>query len=442
MIRSVNFCLDYTKFSRTKPITFSPGIHIIYGESGSGKTHLIRSLANLNSTHNGHFKVVESNVPKAIQIVFQNPENQILSHKLSLELSFGLESNFFDTHFLQTKYKKIKSNLAFIKDWNRHPSTLSGGEMEMLNLVTAFSMNPELVLIDDGLSFMNADIKSYWVKWMQQKINKEMTILWFTSDISDFSYSNSNWVISLSDFAQVNNLKKRKNYNVSSLKGGMSLKIKNLSFQYEKSTSLIKNWNVDMNSARSIGLAGKNGIGKTTLAQLFTGLLEPTNGSISLLVNNQNPTIAMLDQFPERILGPNSLDSFIQKLIKKEKLNKRLVNKCINQLNSHQINWEIIKTQSSLDIPWSTIRMSLIIILSHCNYDLLILDEPTFGFGWEQKEILSQLLCEVLIQKHVILISHDIPFFIAHCDQIYDLDNQSLINNKNIQTNVDKTKNY
>ncbi|MBT4784506.1 MAG: ATP-binding cassette domain-containing protein [Candidatus Marinimicrobia bacterium] len=277
---------------------------------------------------------------------------------------------------------------------------------------------------------------------MQQKINKEMTILWFTSDISDFSYSNSNWVISLSDFAQVNNFKKRKNYNVSSLKGGMSLKIKNLSFQYEKSTSLIKNWNVDMNSARSIGLAGKNGIGKTTLAQLFTGLLEPTNGSISLLVNNQNPTIAMLDQFPERILGPNSLDSFIQKLIKKEKLNKRLVNKCINQLNSHQINWEIIKTQSALDIPWSTLRMSLIIILSHCNYDLLILDEPTFGFGWEQKEILSQLLCEVLVQKHVILISHDIPFFIAHCDQIYDLDNQSLINNKNIQTNVDKTKNY
>ena len=197
-----------------------------------------------------------------------------------------------------------------------------------------------------------------------------------------------------------------------------------------------------MNNVRSIGLAGKNGIGKTTLAQLFTGLLEPTNGSISLLVNNQNPTIAMLDQFPERILGPNSLESFIQKLIKKEKLNKRLVNKCINQLNSHQINWEIIKTQSALDIPWSTLRVSLIIILSHCNYDLLILDEPTFGFGWEQKEILSQLLCEVLVQKHVILISHDIPFFIAHCDQIYDLDNQSLINNKNIQTNVDKTKNY
>jgi energy-coupling factor transport system ATP-binding protein len=441
MISSVNFCLDYTKFPQTKPISFAPGIHIIYGESGSGKTHLIRSLAKLKTTHNGHFKVVETNVPKEIQIVFQNPENQILSHKLSLELSFGFESNSYDTQFLQTNYKKIKSNLDFIKDWDRHPSTLSGGEMEMLNLVTAFSMNPGLVLIDDGLSFMNSDIKTNWVKWMQKKINKEKIVLWFTSDILDFSYSDSNWVISLSDFVQVNNFKKKNNYNVSSTKGTMSLQINNLSFYYDKNASLINNWNVDINNTRSIGLSGKNGIGKTTLAQLFTGLLEPTNGSFSLLVNNKKPTIAILDQFPERILGPNSLESFINKLIKNKKLNKRLVNKCINQLNSHQINWEIIKTQSSLDIPWSTLRMALIIILTHCNYDILILDEPTFGFGWEQKETLSKLICEVLVNKHVILISHDMPFFMAHCDQIYDLDKQSLIN-KNIQTNDDKIKNY
>ena len=80
--------------------------------------------------------------------------------------------------------------------------------------------------------------------------------------------------------------------------------------------------------------------------------------------------------------------------------------------------------------------MSLIIILSHCNYDLLILDEPTFGFGWEQKEVLSKLFRETLIQKHLILISHDMSFFMAHCDQIYDLDNQSIINNKNILINA------
>ena len=160
------------------------------------------------------------------------------------------------------------------------------------------------------------------------------------------------------------------------------------------------------------------------------------NGSISILIDGIKPSIALLDQFPERILGPNSLDSFISLLVKEEKLHPRLVKKCIKQLNSHQINWEIIKNESALDIPWSTLRMSLIIILSHCNYDLLILDEPTFGFGWEQKKVLSKLFRETLTQKHLILISHDMPFFMAHCDQIYDLDNQSIINNKNILINA------
>ena len=436
MINPVNFSLDYKKFPKTKPISMPSGLNIIYGESGSGKTNLIRSLVNLNTFNNDFFKVVDLNIPESFQIVFQNPENQILSHKLSLELSFGLESSFNDTILLQKKIKKIKSNLTFINDWDRHPATLSGGEMEMLNLVTAFSMKPELILIDDGLSFMNADIKSTWVKWMKKEIMNQKTILWFTSDISDFVYSKSNWVISLSDFVQVNNIEINNNYSFSSRKGNMSLNVENLSFYFDKKTPLIENWNSNINSARSIGLAGKNGIGKTTLSQLLTGTLKPSNGSIKILIDGVKPSIALLDQFPERILGPNSLDSFVSLLVKEEKLHPRLVNKCIKQLNSHQINWEIIKNESALDIPWSTLRMSLIIILSHCNYDLLILDEPTFGFGWEQKEVLSKLFRETLTQKHLILISHDMPFFMAHCDQIYDLDNQSIINNKNILINA------
>ena len=436
MINPVNFSLDYKKFPKTKPISMPSGLNIIYGESGSGKTHLIRSLVNLNTFNNDFFKVVDLNIPESFQIVFQNPENQILSHKLSLELSFGLESSFNDTILLQKKIKKIKSNLTFINDWDRHPSTLSGGEMEMLNLVTAFSMKPELILIDDGLSFMNADIKSTWVKWMKKEIMNQKTILWFTSDISDFVYSKSNWVISLSDFVQVNNIEINNNYSFSSRKGNMSLNVENLSFYFDKKTPLIENWNSNITSARSIGLAGKNGIGKTTLSQLLTGTLKPSNGSIKILIDGVKPSIALLDQFPERILGPNSLDSFVSLLVKEEKLHPRLVKKCIKQLNSHQINWEIIKNESALDIPWSTLRMSLIIILSHCNYDLLILDEPTFGFGWEQKEVLSKLFRETLTQKHLILISHDMPFFMAHCDQIYDLDNQSIINNKNILINA------
>jgi energy-coupling factor transport system ATP-binding protein len=80
--------------------------------------------------------------------------------------------------------------------------------------------------------------------------------------------------------------------------------------------------------------------------------------------------------------------------------------------------------------------MALIIILAHCDYDVLILDEPTFGLGWNQKLILSQFFKEMLTQKHLILISHDKQFVSAHCDFIYDVDSLSIMHNQHVLTNV------
>ena len=436
MTKMVSFQLDFHKFSKTKRIELSPGLHIVYGESGSGKSHLIRSLGKVNHSKKSHFKVIDINIPKSFQIIFQNPENQILSHTLSLELAFGLESNSIDTFFLQENLKKLQSNLPFIKNWDRHPSSLSGGEMEMLNLVSIFSTNPELVMIDDGLSFLNLQAKLKWVEWMRKKISNNKTIIWFTSDPSDMIFGDSKWKLTLSDLKYEKNLPEIINYKYSRSNGDLSIKVENLSFKYNnEDLPIINNWNCSIDHARIIGLTGKNGVGKTTLSHLITGLYKPASGLISLLINGKKPSIAILDQFPEKMLGHNSLSSFFSLLIKNKRLNPSLVNKCINQLKSNQINWEIIKDESSLDIPWSTLRMSFIIILSHCNYDLLILDEPTFGFGQDQKVILSKFFHEILAQKHLILISHDLPFFMAHCDKIYDLDNQSIINNQYVLTN-------
>ena len=80
--------------------------------------------------------------------------------------------------------------------------------------------------------------------------------------------------------------------------------------------------------------------------------------------------------------------------------------------------------------------MALIIILSHCNYDLLILDEPTFGMGFEQKKQLSKYLKEIMSQKHLILISHDISFIDSHCDHVYDLDKKTIYQNEKVLVNA------
>ena len=138
MIEPISFCLNFHKFGKSDLIQLSPGLHVIYGESGCGKSHFIRSLACISSYQDGNFLLTDITVPESIQIVFQNPDNQILSHTLLSELTFAPECLSTDTYTLQKQLKILKSDLPFVDDWNRHPASLSGGEMEMLNLVTAF----------------------------------------------------------------------------------------------------------------------------------------------------------------------------------------------------------------------------------------------------------------------------------------------------------------
>jgi ATPase subunit of ABC transporter with duplicated ATPase domains len=95
-------------------------------------------------------------------------------------------------------------------------------------------------------------------------------------------------------------------------------------------------------------------------------------------------------------------------------------------MERNQIKWDLIKNKSSYDIPWSMLRIALIIILTHCEFDLLILDEPTFGLGWTQKVNLLQYLQRYLKQKHIIVISHDVEFVQSICNVVLSLDDDSV----------------
>ncbi|MAP70610.1 MAG: hypothetical protein CMF81_01880 [Candidatus Marinimicrobia bacterium] len=438
MTKPLSFSITYEKFGDSKKIKIPNGFHVVYGESGSGKTQFIKSLAGLKIANYQNFSIHSVSAPELVQIVFQNPETQILSHTIESELAFGLECQTTNSTILQNLLEKLKSQLPFVDNWQRHPASLSGGQMEMLNIVTALSTKPELLLIDDGLSYLNQNLKEYWINFIKREISSSCTVIWFTSDYNDLTFGDISWMLSLSDFSKISSLPfENLSYSYKHLRGRLRLVIDNISFAYEHSHSpVIKNWSCDINQARSIGLIGENGKGKTTLSKLITKILSLQSGFIDISIDGNRPSIAMLDQFPERMIGPESLENFISELITNEKLNPHLMKMCINKLKSSQINWDIIKNESTINIPWSTLRMAIIIILSYCNYDVLILDEPTFGMGIKQKVLLSKFLKEVISNKYLILISHDVYFIESHCDHIYDLEQQVVSFNDRVIINA------
>ena len=437
MTNGFSFDISFEKFNEKIKVNLSKGINVFYGESGSGKTELINTLLSKEKIKSNNYTVTNKNISEYIQLVFQNPENQVICPNLLSEVSFGLESQA-QSDSLKSELSKIQSYLPFVDNWLRHPNTLSGGEMEILNIVTAFTSRSDTVFIDDGLSYLNASIKKKWVKWINQKYGNKKTILWFTSDYTDLNYGNSKWELTLSSLKKIDKPPSFSNYNHSHSKGSLSVKTKNLNFEFiDSKKTIIDNLNIELSKSRSLGIIGKNGCGKTTFVQLLTSAMKPSKGSIKVCISNSSPDVAVLNQFPERMLGPNTIEHLLQKLIDNDKFDPLLVKSFVNKLKSHQINWNTIKNKKAFDLSWSVVRIVLVVILSLSNFNLIILDEPTFGLGFQQKIKLSQILKSILVNKHLILVSHDIEFIQSHCDQFIDFDSKKILQNNKVLSDAE-----
>ena len=66
-----------------------------------------------------------------------------------------------------------------------------------------------------------------------------------------------------------------------------NIKIKNLSFSYEKNLPLIlKDLEIEIKKGENIGIIGASGVGKTTFLDVLLGLLKPQNGTVTF--NNKS----------------------------------------------------------------------------------------------------------------------------------------------------------
>ena len=433
MTNILNFHIQFPKFSQDYKTSFSTGLHVIFGESGVGKSTFFQKLCGMD-TDAGNFDLKIHEKPTRTIPVFQNPENQIVSSTLDGELAFSPECVFSDPSQVAYLVDGIKDTLNFIEDGTRHPVTLSGGEKELLNLATALSVKPGLIVIDDGLSFLNSKAKKIQVKSLSNYTKDTGSIIiWLTSDISDLKFGDTVWELTLNSFTEVNKSIPMPNYQHNNHPAGkLHLIADHLTYFYDHKRIIINDLSIENLETRCFGIIGANGSGKTTIAGIISGMLPDYLGEFQIDIDGESPTIGYLNQFPEKMLGTVSLGEFILDLQHFGKLNPLVVNQALNMMNEHQINWSIIEHQPAVDVQWTALRLAMIILLGCSNYELIILDEPTFGLGWRQKQTLARFINKILNKKHCIIISHDEQFIHSLCDKVLELDSKSLIQNSGL----------
>jgi energy-coupling factor transport system ATP-binding protein len=419
---SVSLQFNKSPNQQSQDCHFLSGLHVIYGESGSGKSELINILADKKINKSPLFTLNDKNSNVDINVILQNPDLQIISNTIENELAFSLECNSNDTKYIRHQLEEAKNKLLFSVNTVRHPVTLSGGEKELLNISTTLLLSTGMILIDDALSFLSDQLKIKVVEQFRSKKHKENVIIWFTSDENDLKYGDTKWQLTSAELFKIKSLQLMELPKAKLQKGEISLVIERLNFHYDNKNPIFDDFSESLNNFRCLGIIGNNGSGKSTLASLLLKIEKPVSGSTNLnYTKSDNIEIGYLDQFPEKLLGIMTLEEFVRLLMSNGKLDSQHLSKIDDMLRFNNIVWEDIKDILALDLSWTTLRLALIIILSNCNYDLLILDEPTFGMGSQQKLNIQSQFIRYLQEKHLILISHDHRFIGSICDSIIKL---------------------
>jgi energy-coupling factor transport system ATP-binding protein len=332
---------------------------LILGQSGSGKSTLALNLVGIypdyfggrnqgriliNHPEKGLINRRELQPGERFQLVnmlFQNPEDQIVTLSVEEEVAFALENYLMDPADINPRIDRALDLVGLQGFRERSTLKLSGGEKQRVALAAMLAMEPKVLILDEPTSNLDPvgtsevlaaidrvrervditllviehevdavfdlvdrvmlvdekavhgpyeprmflerhglDVRDHLGLWIPQSVEVALELRKSGMSIPRIPLTGNELVEALAPDGPLSAVQAAKDEAVASAPSSEPvIEVKDLSFSYGEG-DVLRGLNLQVYANELLAIVGQNGSGKSTLAQLFNGILTPTAGQV------------------------------------------------------------------------------------------------------------------------------------------------------------------
>lgn len=197
---------------------------------------------------------------------------------------------------------------------------------------------------------------------------------------------------------------------------------KDIHYTYPSGTEALKGVTLNICDKEFVAIMGENGAGKSTLVKHLNGLLKPSRGEVYIDgINTRKASVAELSrnvglvlQNPDHQLFCETVEDEIAYGLKNFGFEEDDINKRIEQ---SLIFLDLAKYRKSSPFILSGGERKRVALSAVLAWDpkVIVLDEPTLGQDYAQKEKLRKFVTQLNKQgRTIIIVTHDVEF-VSEC---------------------------
>ncbi len=189
---------EYTRGNDEEPIRALDGVNLefdegsftaIIGKNGSGKSTLAKNLNGLLVPTSGTVFVDGYDtrdddsiweIRQRAGMVFQNPDNQLVSSIVEDDVAFGPENLGIEPSEIRRRVDKALEDVNMGQYKNKAPHLLSGGQKQRIAIAGVVAMRPKIIIFDEPTAMLDPKGRKEIMKIIDELHRDGITVILIT----------------------------------------------------------------------------------------------------------------------------------------------------------------------------------------------------------------------------------------------------------------------